>query len=191
MPEPENTPAPEPTRDGRVPAAAKWTVIGGIAVAVIAAVGPPLAERLRPDPKPTTAAASAPPSAATPSPLPSRSPVAFTLTPTAAPQCADFTGQGTKPAGREVGLFIKHVGDTKYYWEKLLEFNGDSWRVEKVMIGAPGDAGKEFELFFVPMSVQAVVEFSKHDGAPYAVDSPPLTPLATFRVTRTTDRTAC
>ncbi|GAA2370538.1 hypothetical protein Cme02nite_45410 [Catellatospora methionotrophica] len=191
MPEPENTPTPEPTRDGRVPAAVKWTVLGGIIVAVIAAVGPPLAERLRPDPKPTSTA-SAPQSAAAPATPPSPSPVAYTLTSAAAvPQCADLTGQGTKPAGREVGLFIKHVGDTKYFWEKLLQFDGDSWRVDKVMIGAPGDAGKEFELFFVPMSVQAVVEFSKHDGAPYAVDNPPLTPLATIPVTRTTNTTPC
>ncbi|GIF97896.1 hypothetical protein [Catellatospora citrea] len=190
MPEPENTAAPEDTRAGRVPPAVKWTVVGGIIAAVIAAVGPPLAERLRPDPKPTSVASA--PSTAAPSASPSPSPVAFTLTsPTSAPQCADIAGRGTKPAGREVGLFIKHADDTKYFWEKILTFEGDSWRVDKVMIGAPGDAGKDFDLVLVPMSVQAVVEFSKHDGTAYAVDNPPLPPIATLRVTRTTDRTPC
>ncbi|MFD0596469.1 hypothetical protein ACFQZ4_32980 [Catellatospora coxensis] len=135
---------------------------------------PALLDRLLPDDAPA-ATASAPPPAASPSVSPT--PVAFQLTSaTSVPQCADITGYGSKPPGREVGLFIRVPGDSKYYWEKILTFDGDSWRADRVVIGAPGDAGKEFELVLVPMSVQAVVEFRKHDGTPYAVDNPPVTP---------------
>lgn len=166
----------------------------GVVLAALIGVTSALLDRLLPDDSPTataTATGSAPPPAS-PSASPSPSPVAFQLTSAAAvPQCADLTGYGTKPPGREVGLFIKHAGDTKYHWEKILKFDGDSWRADRVVIGASADAGKEFDLVLVPMSVQAVVEFTKHDGTPYAVDSPPVAPITTIRVTRTTNLGSC
>ncbi|WP_203692722.1 hypothetical protein [Catellatospora coxensis] len=179
---------PENTRPRRPWGAAQWTFLGVVLAALIG-VTPALLDRLLPDDAPA-ATASAPPPAASPSVSPT--PVAFQLTSaTSVPQCADITGYGSKPPGREVGLFIRVPGDSKYYWEKILTFDGDSWRADRVVIGAPGDAGKEFELVLVPMSVQAVVEFRKHDGTPYAVDNPPVTPLATLRVTRTTNLGSC
>lgn len=186
MPEPENTPAPADTQDGRGVRVAKWAFLGVVVAAAITALAPPLVNRLLP---PDTDPSTPPPSATAAA---SPSPVGFQLTSApAVPQCADLTGHGTKPQGREVGLFVRHVGDDKYFWEKIIEFDGDSWRVENVVIGEPGDAGKEFDLVLVPMSVQAVVEFSKHDGTAYAVDNPPVAPLATIRVTRTTNLTPC
>ncbi|GAA1389585.1 hypothetical protein [Catellatospora chokoriensis] len=159
----------------------------GVVLAALIGVTPALLDRLLPDDTPTGTGSPPPPSASG-----SPSPVAFTLTSAVSvPQCADITGYGTKPQGREVGLFIQVPGDTKYYWEKVLKFDGDSWRADRVVIGAPGDAGKEFNLVLVPLSVQAVVEFSKHDGTAYAVDNPPVAPITQFRVTRTTDLGSC
>jgi hypothetical protein len=180
--------APENTRTRRPWGAAQWTFLGVVLAALIG-VTPALLDRLLPDDSPTVTGSSPPPAA---SPSASPSPVAFQLTSaTQVPQCADLTGYGTKPPGREVGLFIQVPGDSKYYWEKIITFDGDAWRADRVVIGAPGDAGKDFNLVLVPMSVQAVVEFRKHDGTPYAVDNPPVTPLTTLRVTRTTNLGSC
>lgn len=165
--------------------AVHWAVLV-VALAAVAMVTPTLVDRLSPDDSPAATGSAPPPPAATPSVSPSPSPVGFQLTSAAAvPQCADLTGRGSKPPGREIGLFLQHPGDPKFYWTKILTFAGDTWRAERVVIGAPGDAGKEFKLVLVPMSGQAVAEFSRHEGTPYAVENPPLPPIATFPVTRT------
>ncbi|WP_155372298.1 hypothetical protein [Catellatospora vulcania] len=183
--------------------ATHWALLGvalaaliGVAVALL---NQPLPGR-SPDvatgstPPPPAATGSALPPPATPSAPPSAppSPVGFQLTSDASvPRCADLTGRGSKPPGREVGLFIQRPGDPKYYWEKLLKFDGDTWRAERVVIGTTGDSGKDFTVVLVPMSVQAVVEFRKHDGTAYAVENPPVAPITTFRVTRTTTPGPC
>ncbi|WP_155387297.1 hypothetical protein [Catellatospora paridis] len=179
MTAPENKPSKRPWR------AAQWTFLGVVLAALIG-VTLALLGRPSPDDSPAATGSAPPPPTVASSASPSPSPVGFQLTSAAAvPQCADLTGRGSKPPGREVGLFIQHPGDPKFYWAKLLTFAGDTWRAERVVIGAPGDAGKDFNLVLVPMSVQAVVEFSKHDGTTYAVENPPVAPLTTFRVTRT------
>ncbi|WP_144118770.1 hypothetical protein [Catellatospora sichuanensis] len=192
--------APENKPSKRRWGATQWALLGLVLAALIGVTVALLNQSLPgrspvatgSAPPPPAATGSGPPPAATPSAAPSPSPVGFQLTSAAAvPRCADLTGQGSKPPGREVGLFVQRPGDPKYYWEKLLKFDGDTWRAERVVIGTSGDSGKDFNLVLVPMSGQAVAEFSKHDGTAYAVENPPVAPIATFRVTRTTTLGSC
>lgn len=159
--------APSPTRRRKL-TTQQWAFLTAVTVAIVGLI-PFLITRFAPED------GSSAPSGTT----------GYQLTSAASvPQCSDVTGSGARPEGREVAMFVQVPGDTRYYWEKKLDFEGTSWRVPRVVVGAPADSGKLFHLVLVPVTTRALVEFQQHDGTAYSLEILPAEPLARFAVTR-------
>lgn len=110
------------------------------------------------------------------------------------PLCSDVGGDGERPASGRVLIFVRHAGQSQYFYEQPVEYPAaGQWVSRQVRLGDESDDG-QFYLYAVRVAqAQADAIVARCQGRPCAYDGgPPGTVLATSNpVTRTASAGSC
>jgi hypothetical protein len=105
---------------------------------------------------------------------------------TSLPMCATLSGTGTRPADREVAIFVRAVATPRYYYEQVVRFDPRGRWTATVRLGGPEDIGTAFVVAAVTVTPAEATALRATAGSPYAVSTLPGEVLAEQQVNRTT-----
>jgi hypothetical protein len=86
---------------------------------------------------------------------------------TAVPWCTAFEGSGSSPPEGDAVLTVQSYDDGVMYYKARLTFDGDVWRADNVVIGAPTDNDQPYELRVYAVTPDVADQLtSSHQGLP-------------------------
>jgi hypothetical protein len=157
--------------------------------------GPARPAEAAPSRQTTTAAHTGEPLAQQDRPLVTVEPVRFAFNvPAELPMCSDVGGSGAEPSSGQVLIFVRHAGQSEYFYEQPVTFPDDGrWVSRDVRLGDLPDTGRQFYLDAIRVTADLAKQIEKTcQGVPCKYTQAPGTVLATSDpITRSASAGSC